>query len=61
MSGFAVCVLVEWFLAVRSSWCSRDLPVLLLGPDRWQTQGLGMQLRAGSCSCPALSPKAFWV
>lgn len=58
MSGFAVCVLVEWFLAVHSTWCSSGW-----GPPctTLENMGLGMQLHAGSCSCPALSPQAFWV
>lgn len=60
MLGFAVCVLVEWwFLSVRSTLCSFGLGTSL--HCSLAIMGLERQLHAGSCCCPALSLKAFWV
>lgn len=64
MSGFAVCVLAERFLAVHGTWCSSGLGTSLR--CRWgrpadKHTGLGAQLHAGSRCRPAPSPEAFWV
>lgn len=64
MSGFAACVLAERFPAVHSTWCSSGPGTSLRchrGRPTDKHMRLGVQLHAGSCSCPAPSPEAFWV